>query len=1178
MMNIAPDYALMDVEKVFKAFDTVLRKLAVAAKLSGIEYPFKNTVAQSTSLITIDLQNEAENYGMCKSLYERMISYKKKNSARYESIIDEGNWCFTGSSGYKRMQIVIKISQDDSVASFIPATYFPSITDIVADLDISVVVEADPILQTAKKSKFRGPGVADFTSSRTPQASGKKISEKIVEAFNEGYSPNASNRSAIFEAAVKEARIQMGLPEPVVEAIEESYYKQVINSIKSFLGDLSTYGRNFAQSLHHQNIILAATAACEVNDVQLSGLLGVNTKSLVKGKEKRILFNAIVQEEEAKTFLEEDNNILVGEIESGYDGSSDSSVSDGNDSDNNNAVDKTVIPNIAEGRFEIPNVAKNKLNCFRKIILRPKRKERADKNNLQVVRDYSHEECRPDTFNTYQKVLVHEYDGTIAYHKIHIRNHSINEYFLLFEKSIKYKRWQDENKRIKKKRDGTEVWISPTIRYRSFRNSFCTCCLSSQKQRDCANFIQVNLTNALKALGKLRKLLVVANAMKTCGCAAHRNEEYMKAHTSVNSFINCMLCPQVEYPELSGPPKEFTRDEIEAKNIQASLDKELLKAENMEGSSNRNSKREKPLRQSQSIPTCSWGHLYKIHRSVCGHLKCPNPKCGVVYFFSEANMCNAERNPDCFVTVRRYEDIPGRSRGVQKEIVEVEMNGVELMEWIQECAKAAIPHMWDDNWNTHARQLCLNNSDEKTLNVMCDYSALLSHMVQDNQNSAVPARSNQGVFLCSHSPKMVPSRTGALKRIQENDCWHFWSAVGGTLETNSYQHMESMLHLMKHYEYLELEKLNVFTDGCGEQYKNRRNAWLIAWLAFILRIIIAHLYAPTATFKTLVDGQGDVTKAKYRDLENKEVEGTRCPTTWHLFKLFTSKYPMTPQKVEDADKQPMTITRRYHRFLVDIADATPEMTKRAEEIGGVIITDYIAKRWDAPKLKKLKSLFALYAAVEDGAPKLFSRDHACFCIECSKGNFKGCLYPETSGILNEEKVEKLPWTPPGRKKSYIDPDDILVKQNFFNGNILQTDDKLIIVVNHQEPEDPFTLGVMTKKIIRTQKDYDYEYIINGAKNVITIEKGTLCVTVKIMTCRDQRLNEYYIPPKLKEIKMPLSSVYFSESYENLSRDSYLPHIISSEHQLGTKQSLQIFKFNSNCLDSIREDLCDESII
>jgi hypothetical protein len=184
--------------------------------------------------------------------------------------------------------------------------------------------------------------------------------------------------------------------------------------------------------------------------------------------------------------------------------------------------------------------------------------------------------------------------------------------------------------------------------------------------------------------------------------------------------------------------------------------------------------------------------------------------------------------------------------------------------------------------------------------------------------------------------------------------------------------------------------------------------------------------------------------------------------------------------------------------------------------------------------------------------------------------------------LNEEKVQKLPWTPPGRKKSYIDPDDILVKQNFFNGNILQTDDKLIIVVipreNHQEPEDPFTLGVMTKKIIRTQKDYDYEYIINGAKNVITIEKGTLCVTVRIMTCRDQRLNEYYIPPKLKEIKMPLSSVYFSESYENLSRDSYLPHIISSEQQLGTKQSLQIFKFNSDCLDSIREDLCDESII
>jgi hypothetical protein len=92
---------------------------------------------------------------------------------------------------------------------------------------------------------------------------------------------------------------------------------------------------------------------------------------------------------------------------------------------------------------------------------------------------------------------------------------------------------------------------------------------------------------------------------------------------------------------------------------------------------------------------------------------------------------------------------------------------------------------------------------------------------------------------------------------------------------------------------------------------------------------ITHNYAPTASFKTMVDGQGNVTKAFYRKLERSEEEGTRCPTTYDLFKLFTSKYPMTPEVVEDQQRNPMTITRRFHRFLVDKVDGTPTMIERA---------------------------------------------------------------------------------------------------------------------------------------------------------------------------------------------------------------------------------------------------------
>jgi hypothetical protein len=185
-MTIAPDYAVIDMEEVLKAFDTMLRKLAVAEKLSDLQYPFKNHVAQSTSLLTIDLVKEAENYGMCKPLYDRMMAYQKQNTTRFVSMSDEGCWYFAGSSGYKRREIVIKVSQDDSPASFIPSSYFPSNLDIEAVLDTSVgsvldtsvEVEADTF-QTAKK--FRGAGRAEFTS---------KSRQSYEKLFRDSYLPH----------------------------------------------------------------------------------------------------------------------------------------------------------------------------------------------------------------------------------------------------------------------------------------------------------------------------------------------------------------------------------------------------------------------------------------------------------------------------------------------------------------------------------------------------------------------------------------------------------------------------------------------------------------------------------------------------------------------------------------------------------------------------------------------------------------------------------------------------------------------------------------------------------------------------------------------------------------------------------------------------------------------------
>jgi hypothetical protein len=69
---------------------------------------------------------------------------------------------------------------------------------------------------------------------------------------------------------------------------------------------------------------------------------------------------------------------------------------------------------------------------------------------------------------------------------------------------------------------------------------------------------------------------------------------------------------------------------------------------------------------------------------------------------------------------------------------------------------------------------------------------------------------------------------------------------------------------------LNLKRVNFFTDGCADQYTSRPNAYFVGALAEGTNMVITHNYAPTASFKTMVDGQGNVTKAFYRKLGRSE--------------------------------------------------------------------------------------------------------------------------------------------------------------------------------------------------------------------------------------------------------------------------------------------------------------------
>ena len=351
--------------------------------------------------------------------------------------------------------------------------------------------------------------------------------------------------------------------------------------------------------------------------------------------------------------------------------------------------------------------------------------------------------------------------------------------------------------------------------------------------------------------------------------------------------MEVVLCPKIQYASLSADSN--LSDSIERQqnaNIKISADRDENKVRSMLKKENRNLKLEGAARQAKGIPLLNWGPLFSCQSKNCAYQKCE--ECGIKKFFSNTNLCNIEKNVDIEVSVRKYENVQGRSRGMQLEVVEVKMNGEELLGHIIQCATLALPH---------ARTICVNKSNNAVLNLMTDFSAVLDHDVQDKLNTAIPCRSNQCIFLATHSPKVITLENNCRKRVQENDVWHFWSAQGGILEANIYYHSVCTRHIINQLSNLDLKRINIFTDGCAEQYKSRRNGYFLTSLAEDTGMTVTHNYAPTASFKTMVDGQGNVTKAFYRKLERSEEEGTRCPTTYQLFLLFAMKHSLSPDAI-----------------------------------------------------------------------------------------------------------------------------------------------------------------------------------------------------------------------------------------------------------------------------------------
>ena len=1164
----------------FEAFNEVLRRTLICLRSEDHMDKFRNTVSIITQKISLHLRQECEEFGMNLKLYESLMAYNKANRVKFKNLLDLGRFSFEGRSEYNSILLVVTVGNgEDVLSSHIPKEWLHKMDEEVKEEMIGE--NNQEIVGSKRKAKVRGPGSKDFKSAKTAAVLSKPLLDKILKIISaEVGEYQVNNRNEIIEHLIQSIRKQQNINDRMKDDCAK-FNSKIVYSLREFFVGLKDVGRQFKQVEATVDILLTAVSVMSLSDSEIASGLGVTRTKVAAARKKRERFNDIVNEKSTDDNEHQSDSASEKGISSDYSAvdnyrafyNSSDELDGMNTEDSEGESETDATDHQANNSVNNRNKKVVPKNLFLSVLSPRERKTRKDKLDLNVVRDFCHDICRLDTFAS-AKIFVHNYDGTRSYHQVHIKSQSLIEYYKIFQNSNGYHSWQNENTRTTKSTDNQNRNIKkPTIKFRSFTNAFCPCCLD-QKQRDCANHVQINLINALKSLGNLRRFHTVSVGIKNCQCEGHKNINYLQCPTSVSKFMEAVLCPKIQYASLSAESNISDSIEKQQKtNIQVLAHRDECKGNGIIKQKNRNLKREGAARQAKGIPLLNWGPLFSCQSKKCAYQKCE--ECGIKKFFNSTNMCDVERNVDIEVIVRKYENVQGRSRGMQLEIIEVKMNGDELLDHIIQCASLALPHEWNVKWNAHARTICVNKSSNEVLNLMTDFSAVLDHDVQDKLNTAIPCRSNQCIFLATHSPKIISLENKCLKRVQENDVWHFWSAQGGVLEANIYYHSVCTRHIINKLSHLDLKRTNIFTDGCAEQYKSRRNGRFLTSLAEDTGMTVTHNYAPTASFKTMVDGQGNVTKAFYRKLERSEEEGTRCQTTYQLFLLFAMKHSLSPEVTEDSKKNPMTITNRYHRYLVDIRDATPEMRQRAELEKDVIITDYIGERWDSPPIKGIKSLFSLIAKEKDGNVYLHSREHTCFCQHCMEEKFSECLHADVSGPLKLELSTRLPFKEPSIKRN-VEGSEV-ERINFFKGALPLSGPTQILIAIRRERldtnDEPFLLGVMTKKIKESIKEHEYEYTISGLKNKIKIAKGVNCVTYKLLHCRDLIENINYIPLKAKEIKIPLSDIYFPGEESNINRNNYLTcitHIVVDENN----QNDITYIIDSSSIDKLRNAMTD----
>ena len=77
-----------------------------------------------------------------------------------------------------------------------------------------------------------------------------------------------------------------------------------------------------------------------------------------------------------------------------------------------------------------------------------------------------------------------------------------------------------------------------------------------------------------------------------------------------------------------------------------------------------------------------------------------------------------------------------------------------------------------------------------------------------------------------------------------------------------------------------------------------------------------------------------------------------------------------------------------------------------------------------------------------------------------------------------------------------------------------------------------------------------------------------------MYCQNINENEFYIPVKSKEIKIPLHDIYYPVDDSEFTRENYLQCFTRTKILRGNQVS-NVYTVDNDCLDKLRKSLTDD---